>query len=89
VTILLSLAFGIYIAVEIAVLRRVPAIFGRVAPFLTLWLNIVLRLAIRPNESIPIWIPPMFNLGVLFAAIVVYEIAIPLLRGCAREGEKS
>jgi len=89
VTILLLVAFGIYITVEIAVLRRVPAVFGRFAPFLTFWSNIVLRLALRPDESIPIWIVPMFNLGVLFVAIVVYEIAIPVLRGCAREGEKS
>ena len=86
VTILLLLALGIYIAVEITVLRRVPAVFGRFAPFLTFCSNIVLRLALRPDESIPIWIVPMLNLGVLFAAIVVYEIAIPVLRSCAREG---
>ena len=89
VTILLWLAFGIYIAVEIAVLRRVPAVFGRFAPFLTFCSNIVLRLALRPNESIPIWIVPMLNLGVLFAVIVIYEIAIPVLRGCTLKGEKS
>ena len=89
VTILLLVAFGIYIAAEIAVLRRVPAVFGRFAPFLTFCSNIVLRLALRPEESIPIWIVPMLNLGVLFAVIVVYEIAIPVLRGCAREGERS
>ena len=89
VTILLWLAFGIYIAVEIAVLRRVPAIFGRLAPLLTFCSNIVLHLALRPNDSIPIWIAPMLNLGVLFAVIVVYEIAIPVIHGCAREGEKS
>ena len=88
-TILLLVAFGIYIAVEIAVLRRVPAVFGRFAPSLTFWSNIVLRLALRPDGSIPIWIVPMLNLGVLLAAIVVYEIAIPVLRSCAREGEKS
>ena len=89
VSILLWLALGIYIAVEIAVLRRVPAVFGRFAPFLTFWSNIVLRFALRPDESIPIWVVPMLNLGVLFAVIVVYEIAIPVLRGCAREGERS
>ena len=89
VMILLLVAFGIYIAVEIAVLRRVPAVFGRFAPFLTFCSNIVLRLALRPDESIPIWIVPMLNLGVMFAAIVVYEIAIPVMRGCAHEGEKS
>jgi hypothetical protein len=89
VTIPLFLALGIYIAVEIAILRRVPAVFGRFAPFLTFCSNIVLRLALRADDSIPIWIPPMINLGVLFAVIVVYEIAIPVLRGCAREGEKS
>jgi len=88
VTILLLVAFGIYIAAEIAVLRRVPAVFGRFAPFLTFWSNIVLHLALRPDESIPIWIVPMLNLGVLFAAIVVYEIAIPVLRGCALKGKK-
>ena len=87
-TILLLLAFGIYIAVEIAVLRRVPAVLGRFAPFLTFWSNIVLCLALRQDGSIPIWIVPMLNLGVLLAAIVVYEIAIPVLRGCTREGEK-
>ena len=87
VTILLLVAFGIYIAVEIAVLRRVPAVFGRFAPSLTFWSNIVLRLALRPDESVPIWIVPMLNLGVLFAAIVIYEIAIPVLRGCALKGE--
>ena len=89
VTILLLVAFGIYITVEIAVLRRVPAVIGRFAPFLTFWSNVVLRLALRPEESIPIWIVPMLNLGVLLAAIVVYEIAIPVLRGCACEGGKS
>jgi len=88
-SILLLLAFGIYITVEIAVLRRVPAILGRFAPFLTFWSNIVLRLALRPDESVPIWIVPMINLGVLFAAIVVNEIAIPVVRGCALKGEKS
>ena len=88
VTILLWLAFCIYIAVEIAVLRRVPAVFGRFAPFLTFLSNVVLRLALRPDESIPIWIVPMLNLGVLFAVIVVYEIAIPVLRSCTREGER-
>ena len=86
VTILLLVAFGIYIVTEIAVLRRVPAVLGRFAPSLTFWSNIVLHLAIRPNESIPIWIVPLLNLGVLFAAIVIYEIAIPVLRSCAREG---
>jgi len=89
VTILLLAALGIYIAVEIAVLRRVPAVFGWFAPFLTFCSNIVLRLALRPDESIPIWIVPMLNLGVLLAVIVVYKIAIPVLSGCAREGEKS
>ena len=89
VTILLWLAFCIYIAAEIAVLRRVPAVLGRSAPFLTFCSNIVLRLALRPEESIPIWIVPMLNLGVMFAVIVVYEIAIPVLRGCAYEGENS
>ncbi len=89
VTMLLLVAFGIYIAVEIAVLRRVPFVFGRFAPSLTFCSNIVLHLAFRADESIPIWIAPMLNLGVLFAVIVVYEIAIPVLRGCAREGEKS
>jgi len=87
--ILLLLAFGIYIAFEIAVLRRVPAVLGRFAPFLTFWSNIILRLVLRPSESIPIWIVPMLNLGVLLAAIAVYEIAIPVLRGCVHEGEKS
>jgi len=89
VTILLLAALGIYIAVEIAVLRRVPAVFGRFAPFLTFCSNIVLRLALRADESIPIWIVPMLNLGVMFAVIVIYEIAIPVMRGCACEGEKS
>ena len=89
VTILLWLALGIYVTVEIAVLRRVPAVFGRFAPFLTFWSNIVLHLALGADDSIPIWIAPMINLGVLFAVIVVYEIAIPVLRGCAREGEIS
>ena len=88
VTILLLVAFGIYIAAEIAVLRRVPAVLGRFAPSLAFWSNIVLHLALRPDESIPIWIVPMLNLGVLFAAIVVYEIAIPVLRGCALKGKK-
>ena len=88
-TILLLVALGIYIAVEIAVLRRVPAVFGRFAPSLTFWSNIVLHLALRPEESIPIWIVPMLNLGVLLAVIVVYEIAIPVLRSYAREGERS
>jgi hypothetical protein len=87
--ILLWLAFGIYVTVEIAVLRRVPFIFGRFAPSLTFCSNIVLHLALRPNDSIPIWIAPMLNLGVLFAVIVVYEIAIPVLCGCTREGERS
>jgi len=86
--ILLLLTFGIYIAVEIAVLRRVPAVLGRFAPFLTFWSNIVLGLALRPDGLIPIWVVPMLNLGVLFAAIVVYEIAIPVLRSCTREGER-
>ncbi|MFC1793184.1 hypothetical protein ACFL3Q_06315 [Planctomycetota bacterium] len=89
VTILLLMALGIYIAAEIAVLRKVPAVLGRFAPFLTFWSNIVLSLALRPNESIPIWIVPVLNLGVLLAAIVVYKIAIPVLRSCACEGEKS
>ncbi len=88
-TILLLVALGIYIAVEIAVLRRVPAIFGRLAPLLTFCSNIVLRLALRPDESIPIWIVPMLNLSVLLVAIVIYEIAIPVLHSCTREGEKS
>jgi hypothetical protein len=88
VMILLLVAFGIYIAFEIAVLRRVPAVLGRFAPFLTFWSNIVLRLAIRPDESFLIWIVPMLNLCVLLAAIFVYEIAVPVLRSCAREGER-
>ena len=87
-SILLLVAFGIYITVEIAVLRRVPAVLGRFAPFLSFWSNIIISLALRPEESIPIWIMPMLNLGVLFAAIAIYEIAIPVLRSCAREGER-
>ena len=86
--ILLLVAFGIYIAFEIAVLQRVPAVLGRIAPFLTFWSNIVLGLALRPDESFPIWIMPMLNLCVLFAVIVIYEIAVPVLRSCAREGER-
>jgi hypothetical protein len=89
VTILLLLAFSIYITVEIAVLRRVPAVLGRFAPFLTFWSNIIISLALRPEESIPIWIMPMLNLCVLLSAIVVYEIAILVLRGCVREGDIS
>ena len=88
VTILLLVAFGIYIAFEIAVLQRVPSVLGRLAPFLTFWSNIVLRLALRPDESIPIWIVPVLNLGVLFATLVVFEIAIPILRSCTCEGER-
>jgi len=78
--ILLLAAFSIYIVAEIAVLRRVPAVFGRIAPFLTFWSNIVLGLALRPDESFPIWVVPMLNLCVLLAVIVIYEIAIPVLR---------
>ena len=85
--ILLLAAFSIYIVTEIVVLRRVPAVFGRVAPFLTFWSNILLGLALRPSESFLIWIVPMINLGVVFAVIVVYEIAIPVLRSCAHEGD--
>jgi hypothetical protein len=85
--ILLLLVFGIYIAVEIAALRRVPVVLGRFAPSLTFWSNIVLLLALRPSESIPIWAVPVFNLGVLLAAIVVYEIAVPVLRSCVHEGD--
>jgi hypothetical protein len=85
---LLLLAFGIYIAVDIAVLQRVPAVLGRFAPFLTFWSNIMLRLALTPDKSIPIWIVPVLNLGVSFVAIVVYEIAIPVLRSSAYEGER-
>ena len=83
----LLVAFGIYIAFDIAVLRRVPTVFGRFAPSLTFWSNIVLRFALRPDESILIWIVPMLNLGMLFAVIVVYEIAIPVLRSCVHEGD--
>ena len=89
VTILLLMAFGIYIAVEIAVLKRVPVVLGRFAPSLTFWSNIVLRFALRPDESILIWIVPILKLGVLFVAVVVYIIAIPVLSGCAHEGAKS
>ena len=88
VMILLLAAFGSYMTVEIAVLRRVPAVLGRFAPSLTFWSNIVLGFALRPDESIPIWIVPVLNLGVLFAVIVVYEIAIPVLCSCTREGER-
>jgi hypothetical protein len=87
VTILLLAAFSIYIVAEIAVLRRVPVVFGRIAPLLVFWSNIVLRFALRPDESILIWIVPVFNLSVLFAVIVVYKIAIPVLRCCSHEGE--
>ena len=86
--ILLLLAFGIYIAAEIAVLRRVPTIFGRIAPFLIFWSNIILSITLRSDKSFPIWIVSMLNLGVLLAVIVIYEIAVPVLRSCAREGER-
>ena len=89
ITMLLFLALGIYIAVEMAVLRRVPAVFGRFAPLLTFWSNIVLSLVLARDKLLPIWIPLMLNVGVLFAVIVVYEIAIPVLRRCAGEGETS
>ena len=89
VTILLLAVLGIYIVVEFIILRRVPAALGRFTPFLTFWSNIILCLALRPDESIPIWIAPMLKLSVLFAAVVVYIIAIPVLSGCAHEGEKS
>jgi hypothetical protein len=85
---LLLVAFSIYIVAEIAVLRRVPAVLGWFAPSLTFWSNIILRLVLRPSESILIWIAPMLNLGLLFAAIMIYEIAIPVLRSCTREGER-
>jgi len=86
---LLLLAFSIYIVAEIAFLRKVPVIFGRIAPFLVFWSNIILSITLRPNESFPIWIVPMLNLGVLLATIVIYEIAIPVLRGCVHKGERS
>ena len=86
--ILLLAAFSIYIFFEIAVLRKVPALFGRIAPFLVFWSNIILSITLRPDESFPIWIVPMLNLGVLLAVIVIYEIAVPVLRSCAREGER-
>jgi len=89
VTILLLVVFGIYIAIEIVVLKRVPAVMGRFVPSLTFWSNIVLRFALRPDESIPIWIVPVLNLSVLFTAIVIFEIAIPALSSCTHEGEKS
>ena len=85
--ILLLLTFGIYIVAEIAVLRRIPAVFGRIAPFLTFWSNIVLGLASKPDMSILIWVVPVLNLSLLLAVIVVYEIAIPVLRSCAHEGD--
>ncbi len=88
-TMLLFLGVGIYLAVEITVVRRVPAVFGRFAPLLTFWSNIVLSLVLARNNLLPIWIPLMLNVGVLFAVVVVYEIAIPVLRRCAGEGEKS
>ena len=89
VTILLLVAFGMYVAIEIAVLRRVPAVLGRFAPFLTFWSNIVLGLALRPDESFPIWIVPVFYLSLLLAVMVVYQIALPVLRSCTHEGDKS
>jgi hypothetical protein len=89
VMILLLLVFGIYIALEIVVLRRVPAVFCRFAPSLTFWSNIVLNLALRPEDSIPIWVVPVLNLCVLFVVIVIYEIAVPVLRCCALKGEQS
>ncbi len=87
--ILLLVAFGVYIAFEIVVLRRVPAVLGWFAPSLTFWSNIILGLALRSDESIPIWFVPMFYLCVLLATIVIYEITTPVLRGCVREGNKS
>lgn len=89
VTILMLATLGICIAVEIIILRRVPAALGRFVPFLTFLSNIILYLALRPEEAIPIWIVPMLKLGVLFAAVAVYIIAITVLSGCAHEGAKS
>ena len=88
VMILLLVAFGIDIAFEIAILRRVPTVLGRIAPFLIFWFNIILSFALRPDELVPIWIVPALNLGVLLTAIAVYIIAIPILRSFACKGEK-
>jgi len=88
-TMLLFLGVGIFLAVEIAVLRRVPAILGRLAPFLTFWSNIVLSLGLARHSLVPIWILPVLNLGMLFVVVVVCETAIPVVRRCAGEGETS
>jgi hypothetical protein len=87
--ILLSLALVIYVAVEMVVLRRVPAVFGRFAPLLTFWSNIVLGLALGPDDSIPIWISSMLNLSLLFIVVLIHKAAVVVQCSRLRKGKRS
>ena len=86
---LMFLGVGIYLAVEIIVLRRVPAIFGRFAPLLTFWSNIVLGLALGPDDSIPIWISSMLNLSLLFIVVLIHKAAVLVQCSRLRKGKRS
>ena len=132
---LLSLAFGVYIVVEIAVLQRVPKVFVRFWPLLTFWLiagigiifvrkkqspaevdsderdnfikkraalaafvsvwivllvsSIVLRVILGPDGSIPVWILPILNLGLLFIVGLIHEVTILIQYGWSSKGGKS
>jgi len=134
-TSLLCLALGIYMIVEIAVLRRVPEGFGRyfwlpafllitgisiyfirkkqspsevdsderddlikkratLMAFVSVWIlllasSIIPRFILGPDGSIPVWILPIINAGLLLVVLLIHETAVLIQYGRESTGEKS
>ncbi|MHC4211781.1 MAG: hypothetical protein ACYSWP_00275 [Planctomycetota bacterium] len=64
------------------------------ACFISIWvflaaISVIPRLIVGIDGSIPVWLIPIMNLGVLFAAMLVYSVAVLVQYGWIQKGEKS
>ncbi len=64
------------------------------ACFISIWvflaaISVIPRLIVGIDGSIPVWLIPIMNLGVLFAAMLVYSVAVLVQYGWSGKGEKS
>jgi hypothetical protein len=64
------------------------------ASFISVWVllgaeSLIPRLIVGIDGSIPVWVIPIMNLGVMFVATLVYSVAVLVQYGWSGKGEKS
>jgi hypothetical protein len=81
---------------EVEADERDKAIMKRavLACFISVWVllatvSVIPRLVVGIDGSIPVWLIPIMNLGVMFAAMLVYSVAVLVQYGWSGKGERS